>query len=166
MAFHGEVLDACGVIDIDCASVTVVAVSGAGPNVCGHLLLHTGPSRGGYYFHIAVLHGQPHYMSESGYRRYLSEAKKTELRRIPLRLPNPEGARQYLEALMANSWTWLAVPNNCVSFVEEVIRAGGGTWGSFSNCPTVATQDTISQRIERFLGQLQNEIYGLYGIPR
>ena len=105
-------------------------------------------------------------MSESGYRRYLSEAKKTELRRIPLRLPNPEGARQYLEALMANSWTWLAVPNNCVSFVEEVIRAGGGTWGSFSNCPTVATQDTISQRIERFLGQLQNEIYGLYGIPR
>ena len=31
MAFHGEVLDACGIIDIDCASVTVVAVSGAGP---------------------------------------------------------------------------------------------------------------------------------------
>jgi hypothetical protein len=28
MAYVGEVLDACGMIDIDCPSVTVVALSG------------------------------------------------------------------------------------------------------------------------------------------
>jgi len=67
---------------------------------------------------------------------------------------------------MANKWTWLVVPNNCVAFVEEVIKAGGGTWSSYSNCPDVATQDTISVRIQRFLGQLEGEIYHLYGVPR
>jgi hypothetical protein len=41
MAYHGEVLDACGVVNLDCTHVTVVGVSGAGPNLCGHLLLKT-----------------------------------------------------------------------------------------------------------------------------
>lgn len=72
----------------------------------------------------------------------------------------------YMEGLMANKWTWLVIPNNCVSFVEEVITAGGGTWSSYSNCPDIATQDTISERIQLFLGQLENEIYRLYGVPR
>jgi hypothetical protein len=166
MAYSGEILDQCGLIEIDCTNVAVVAVSGDGPNVCGHLLLHTGDSRGGYYFHVAELRGYPRYMSESGYRRYLSESGKRELRRRYLTLPDPQGAAQYLEALMAGTWTWLVLPNNCVAFVEEVIRAGGGTWGSYSNCPDLATRDTIGERIERFLGQLESEIYQLYGVPR
>ena len=165
MAYHGEVLDQCGLIEIDCSKIAVVAVSGDGPNICGHLLLYT-PNRGGYYFHVAEFHGYPRYMSESGYRRYLREAGKTELRRRYLSLPNAVGALLYLEGLMANTWTWGGIPNNCVSFVEEVIRAGGGTWSSYSNCPDVATQDTISGRIQRFLGQMESEIYQLYGLPR
>lgn len=148
MAYTGEILDACGLIGIDCTQIAVVAVSGDGPNLCGHLLLHTGPARGGYYFHVAEFRGRPRYLSESGYQRY------------------SQGAFLYLEGLMANTWTWLVVPNNCVAFVEEVIQAGGGTWGSYSNCPDLATQDTLSERIERFLGQMENEIYRLYGVPR
>jgi hypothetical protein len=166
MAYTGQILDQCGLIEIDCSTLAIVAVSGDGPNVCGHLLLHTGPSQGGYYFHIAELYGYPHYMSESGYRRYLRETGKSELRRRYIALPNPQGALLYLEGLMANKWTWLAVPNNCVSFVEEVIKAGGGTWASYSNCPNVATRETLLQRIERFMGQLESEIYQLYGVPR
>ncbi|MER2602124.1 MAG: hypothetical protein ABTR27_07185 [Candidatus Competibacter phosphatis] len=166
MAYHGEILDQCGLIEIDCSLIAVVAVSGDGPNVCGHLLLHTGPSRGGYYFHVAELRGYPRYMSESGYQRYLRESGKTELRRRYLSLPDPQGALLYLEELMAKQWTWLVLPNNCVAFVEEVIKAGGGTWSSYSNCPAVATQDTLKQRIQGFLGQLENEIYRLYGVPR
>ncbi|MCB1824649.1 MAG: hypothetical protein KDJ54_08785 [Candidatus Competibacteraceae bacterium] len=166
MAYHGEILDQCGLIEIDCSLIAVVAVSGDGPNVCGHLLLHTGPRRGGYYFHVAELRGQPRYMSESGYQRYLRESGKTEIRRRYLSLPDPQGAMRYLEELMANTWTWLVLPNNCVAFVEEVIKAGGGTWSSYSNCPAVATQDTLKQRIQGFLGQLENEIYRLYGVPR
>jgi hypothetical protein len=92
MAYHGEILDKCGLVDIDCSNVAVVAVSGDGPNVCGHLLLHTGPNRGGLYFHVAEFHGRPRYMNESGYGRYLREAGKTELRRRYLSLPNPRGA--------------------------------------------------------------------------
>jgi hypothetical protein len=66
---------------------------------------------------------------------------------------------------MANKWTWLVLPNNCVAFVEEVIKAGGGTWSSYTNCPAVATQDTLNERIERFVGHLENGIYKLYGVP-
>jgi hypothetical protein len=70
MGYDGEVLDQCGLIDIDCSRVAVVAVSGDGPNVCGHLLLYTGRSRWGYYFHVAgEWKGHPRYMSETGYRQ-------------------------------------------------------------------------------------------------
>ena len=165
MSYSGEILNQCGLIEIDCSRVAVVAVSGDGPNICGHLLLHAGPRRGGYYFHVAELHGYPRYMNEAGYRRYLREAGKTEIRRRYLSLPDPGAALSYLEGLMANTWTWLVVPNNCVAFVEEVIAAGGGTWSSFSNCPDLATQDTISERINRFLNQLEGEIHNLYGVP-
>ena len=76
MAHQGEVLDQCGVINIDCSEIAIVAVSGDGPNVCGHMLLHT-PNRGGYYFHIAgELRGYPRYMRESGYRQYCGEQAK------------------------------------------------------------------------------------------
>lgn len=166
MAYSGDILDQCGLINIDCSAIAVVAVSGDGPNVCGHLLLYSGPTRGGYYFHVAEFHGYPRYMSQSGYERYLKESGKREIRRRYLSLPNPQGALLYIEGLMANKWTWLVIPNNCVSFVEEVIKAGGGTWGSYSNCPDIATQDTIRERIQLFLGQLENEIYRLYGVPR
>lgn len=164
MPYHGEILNACGVIDVDFSDVDVVAVSGDGPNVCGHLLIHSSGRQGGYYFHVTDIRGNPRYMSDSGYRRYLNESGKAELRRLPVNLPKPTDALNYLEGLMAEKWTWLVLPHNCVAFCEEVIRAGGGTWGSYSNCPTVATAETLSERIARFLAGLQGAIYNAYGV--
>ena len=117
------------------------------------------------YFHVAEVYGVPRYMSEQGFQRYLKENGKTEIRRRYIELPNPEGANLYLENLLANTWTWLVLPNNCVAFVEEVIHAGGGTWSSYSNCPTIATQDSIGERANRFMSQFESEIYRMYGVP-
>lgn len=166
MAYDGEFLDQCGTVQMDCSSVAVIAVSGSGPNVCGHLLIATGIGSNPIYFHVAELRGYPKYMTETGYRRYLRENGKSEIRRRILSLPNASGAELYLENLMANTWTWGAVPNNCVAFVEEVIAAGGGTWGSYSNCPSVAITDSVEERATRFLSTLENEIYRLYGVVR
>ena len=163
MGYNGEFLNQCGVVEMDCSLVQVVAVSGDFPNPCGHLLVKTNCN---HYFHVAERKDYPKYMTDAGYRRYLSDAGKSEVRRRTLRLPDPDGARLYLENLMANTWTWWMIPNNCVAFVEEVIAAGGGTWSSYSNCPSVATADTIGERATRFLNQLENEIYHLYGVPR
>jgi len=165
MAYDGETLMASGSLKIDCSKISVVAVSGAGPNVCGHLLLGTGTPGNMIYFHVAVVKGQPKYMTESGYRRYLKDNGKTELKRRYLTLPDPKAADLYLEGLMAGTWYWGVLPNNCVAFVEEVIAAGGGTWSSYSNCPSVAIQDSIGVKATRFMSQLENEIYRMYGVP-
>ena len=171
MGYEGELLNACGVIDIDFSQTYVVAVSGAGPNVCGHLLLHVS-SHGGYYFHVATgdqlggIRGFPRYMTEAGYQRYMKESGKTELRRLPVALPKPDGALLYLETLMSDRWNWAVLPNNCVSFAEEVIKEGGGAWASVSNCPSVATVPTLTHRIQEFLVRLESEIYRVYGVPR
>ena len=165
MAYDGEILNACGVIDIDFTETYVVAVSGSGPNVCGHLLLYA--QKCGYYFHVAgEVHGYPHYMTEAGYQRYMKEEGKTELRRRRVALPNPGDAVTYLENLLSRKWTWLVLPNNCVAFCEEVIKAGGGNWSSYSNCPAIATSDSVTERLQPFYGQLESGIYDLYGVPR
>jgi hypothetical protein len=166
MSYEGDYLNACGAIAIDLSAIDVVLVSGASWNPCDHLILFAGPRRGGYYFHVAgSVHDFPKYMDEAGYRRYLKENGKVELRRLPLSLPKPQEALLFLEGLMANKWFWKGLPDNCVSFVEDVIASGGGTWSSASNCPSVATAETITQRIERFVAQLQGEIYRAYGVP-
>jgi len=109
-------------------------------------------------------------MDDAGYRRYLTENGKRELRRRMVRLPNSRGALLYLEGLMAEKWTWGLLPNNCVAFVEEIIRAGGGDWSSYSNCPAIATTDSIAERTQNFLNMMENmmegEIYRLYNVPR
>ncbi len=127
MAYDGEFLNACGTVEMDCSRVAVVAVSGAGPNVCGHLLIGTCLSGSPMYFHVAELRGSPKCMTAAGYPRYLKENGKSEIRRRILSHPMPANAATYLEDLTANTWTWGAIPNNCVAFVEEVIAAGGGT---------------------------------------
>ena len=164
MAYEGEILNACGVVEVDLTKVAVVAVSGSGPNVCGHMILHS-PSRGGFYFHVAGFYGPPRYMSEAQYRKYLKANGKRELLRRYLELPDPRRAELYLESLLCGNWLWLVLPNNCVRFCEVIIQAGGAEWGTYSNCPTVAT-DVPQQAINRFLQTLEGEIYRLYGVPR
>lgn len=112
-----------------------VVVSGADWNPCGHLLLNTG-GLGGYYFHIAEFYGYPKYMDETGYKRYLKENGKEELSRIHVPISNPQACMLKLEELLIKKWRWGGVPNNCASFVEEILQAGGSTAGLYSNCPT------------------------------
>jgi hypothetical protein len=165
MAYEGEKLDSCGILDVDLTKIAVVAVSGSGPNVCGHLILFA-PSHGGMYFHVAGINAYPRYMTQTGFQRYLRENSKRELRRRYLALPDPDGAYRRLEGLLARTWLWGLIPHNCVAFVEDVISAGGGGWSSYSNCPAVATADTIEQRVRSFMGSLEGEISRLYGVPR
>jgi hypothetical protein len=174
MAYEGEVMTTCGVVNIDLSHASIIAVSGDSINLCGHLLLYS-PSGGGTYFHVtgdsnasglARLQGYPMYMSETGYRRYLKETKKMELRRRSVTLPNPAGAYLYLESLLAEKWTWKVLPDNCVTFVEEVVHAGGGNWGSYSNCPTIATADSVSDRIAKFYQWMESGIFNVYGVSR
>ena len=164
MSYDGEVLDACGVIEIDLTTAYVVAVSGSAPNVCGHLLIFAG-NKGGYYFHVAELHGYPKYMDQAGFQKYLKDNGKKELKRIRVVLPDPQGAVAYLEELLASKWLWGVLPNNCVAFVEEVIKAGGGNWSSASNCPSLATADTVEDRATKFMQGLTNEIMRSMGVP-
>jgi hypothetical protein len=96
MAYDGEFLNQSGVLDIDPSTVAVVAVSGSGPNFCGHLLIATGKPGKALYFHVALVSGYPKYMTEAGYRRYLRDNGKSEIRRRSLSLPNPNGALLYL----------------------------------------------------------------------
>lgn len=141
-----------------------MAVSGSGPNVCGHLLLYSF-ANGGYYCHVAGVHTFPRYMPASEFPRYLKENGKRELRRIRIRLPNPAGAEAYLESALAGKWLWGVLPHNCVAFCEEVISAGGGTWSSASNCPALAT-DVPQQWLMQFMNELEAQIYRAYGVPR
>ena len=166
MAYEGDDLNACGVLNIDCSNIAVVAVTGSGPNVCGHLILGTGRGGGDLYFHVAGIHTTPKYMTPSNFARYLKENGKSEIRRRLLSLPDPNGAVTYLEGLLSENWTWGVLPHNCVAFVEDVIQAGGGTWSSYSNCPALATADTVEERANRFMNTVENEIYQLYGVPR
>ena len=150
MAYEGEQLNACGIVRVDFNEAFAVAVSGSGPNVCGHLLFFT-PASGGYYFHVAgELRGYPRYMDEAGYKRYLRENNKTELKRVRVDLPNPDGATLFIEDTLAEKWTWLVLPHNCVTFVEGVISAGGGNWSSGSNCPRLATTATVAEQTQQF----------------
>jgi hypothetical protein len=174
MAYEGDILDACGLIQLDFTNAYIVAVSGDGPNVCGHLLFFA-PNGGGYYFHVTGdpkgknlnrLRGYPMYMTEAGYRQYLKDTGKKELRRRKVDLPNPHDAELYVEKLLSDKWTWAVLPHNCVSFVEAVIKAGGGTWGSYSNCPALATSDSVSERIQSFYRWMNTGVSNLYGLPQ
>jgi hypothetical protein len=171
MAYEGTILTGCGEIHPDFTDTYVVLVSGVTP--CGHVLIFD--RKGGYYFHavgdpegsgLGELTGYPLYMNQAGYARYLAENGKKELRRRPVDLPDPAGARDYIENRLSSTWTWLGLPHNCVTFAESVIAAGGGSWSSYSNCPKIAMSDSLSERIERFYDWLESGVYEMRKVPR
>jgi hypothetical protein len=140
MAYEGERLLECPGKGFDFSKTYAVVVSGSGPNFCGHLLLNTG-GIGGDYFHVAGIRTEPRMMTEQGYRRYLKEAGKKELKRFQVTISNPVAATLKLEQLTSEKWTWGVLPHNCASFVEEVVQAGGSTAGLYSNCPALEDFD-------------------------
>lgn len=132
--YNGEELHICYARQFDWNNTYVVIVSGARLNPCGHAILNVG-GVGGNYFHIAAVRDFPRYMTEAGYRRYLKEEGKREIRRHPVTIRDPYAAQTKLDELLANKWSWFVLPHNCEAFVEDVVRAGGSKAGSYSNCP-------------------------------
>lgn len=131
MSYIGIHLSCCSAVSFDWNHSILVVVSGDGPNVCGHALLRAG----NYYFHIAGPFNRPYFMVGAGYRQYLKESGKEELFRRSVFLPDIEGAQRKLEELSVKNWLWLGIPNNCVSYVEEIFKAGGANDSLLSNCP-------------------------------
>lgn len=125
MAYEGDLLSYCSPMMFDFTEAYAVVVSGDSPNRWGHMLLNTG-GQGGMYFQVAGVYTRPRYMDEAGYQRYLKETGKTELKRIPVFVPQPEAAQLKLEQILSDSWAWGVVAHNCESMVEEIIVAGGG----------------------------------------
>lgn len=139
MAYEGEELTYTPA-DLDFSTVYAVIVSGDFPNPCGHALLFVPSVNGsdssdGSYFQVAGVYTTPKIMDKAGYLRYLKEAKKTELNRYAVSLPNPDGAVNRLVELMQKPWAWVILPHNCAAFVEDVVKAGGSSAGLYSNCP-------------------------------
>ena len=131
MPYNGEHLQFCRAVPFDWKLANLVVVSGWGPNLCGHAVINAGL----FYFHIDGPNDYPWYMDEAGYRRYLRENEKRELRRYRVALPNPEGAQRKMEELSARRWKWMVLPNNCATYVEEIFQAGGSNFSSRLNCP-------------------------------
>lgn len=136
MAYEGDIMLQCESAAFDFRNAYAVVVSGDGPNFCGHLILNTG-GVGGMYFHVAGAHTFPRKMTEAGYRQYLKQSDKKELKRFSVTISNTSGAMLKLEELLAGKWTWGVLPHNCASFVEEIVQAGGSGAGLYSNCPAL-----------------------------
>ena len=140
MAYEGGVMLACPATAFDFTKSYAVVVSGDGPNFCGHLILNVG-GIGGMYFHVTGVRTFPRQMTEDGYRRYLKENGKKELKRFSVTMSNPMKAMLKIEELLSVTWTWGILPHNCASFVEDVVQAGGSTAGLYSNCPALEKFD-------------------------
>ena len=143
MPYEGELLNQCPG-DLDFSVTQAVVVSGASWNPCGHMILCTGNSSNtAWYFHVAGagvrevygVYAYPKFMRERDYQRYLWENGKVEIRRMDTQISNPSEAYQRLTALMISKWWWKVLPDNCATFVKEIVRAGGRNLDVILNCP-------------------------------
>ena len=50
----------------------------------------------------------------------------------------------------------------CLACVEQITKAGGGNWGSYTNCPAIAA-DYVHDEAQRCYERLNSGIYDLYG---
>jgi hypothetical protein len=134
--YVGEIFNGCASREYKFVNTQIVVVSGAAWNPCGHTLLNVN-GIAGIYAHISELRGRPRFMYGKGYFRYLIENEKKELNRTPVLLPKPREATRKLEELLNRPWTWWVIHNNCASFIEEILEAGGAHKSLWSNCPAL-----------------------------
>ena len=137
MAYEGDEMIACPQTPYSFQETYAVVVSGDGPNFCGHLILRVGLDGNEKYLHVAGGWTQPRQMDEAGYRRYLKETGKHEIKRFRVLITKPDDAMRRLEVLLSVKWLWGVLPHNCARFVEDIVGAGGSTAGLYSNCPTL-----------------------------
>ena len=137
MAYEGARMIACPVEAYDFTQTYAVVVSGDGPNFCGHLILKVGLQGAERYLHVAGVYTEPLSMDESGYRRYLEETGKSELKRFRVTITDANAAMREIEILLSKKWLWGILPHNCARFVEDVVAAGGSKAGLYMNCPAL-----------------------------
>jgi hypothetical protein len=125
MAYEGELLTYCPAEMFNFRMTYAVVVSGARLNPYGHMLLNTG-GPGGTYFQVSDVYGDPRFMNEGQFQRYLRENNKIIVTVLKRQIPYPQKAQLKLEELLSRKWVWGAVVHNCESFVQEIIVAGGG----------------------------------------
>lgn len=125
MSYEGELLTMCPAGMFDFSRTYAVLVTGARFNPYGHMLLNTG-GRGGRYFHVSDVFGQPRTMNEEQFQRYLRGSGKTIISVIRVAIPRPRDSQAKLEQILANDWAWGAIVHNCETMVEDVVVAGGG----------------------------------------
>lgn len=130
--YSGEIMIRSMLTPSDFEHACAVIVTGDGLNFCGHTLIHT---KHDWYFHVSGRYDYPRFMHEDGYKRYLKENEKREIRRWIVPIRDPAAAHRKLEELLAKQWFWGGAVHNCVSFVEEIVRAGGSKAGMMMNCP-------------------------------
>jgi hypothetical protein len=138
-SFDGDQVFGCETSILALTPIQAIIVSGAPWNPCGHALLgFGGTSLDAQYYHVSVGFppvGPPKRLSQTAYTRYLEHYGKHEIRRETVHVPDPGAAYRCLFLLCSRPWLWLVFPNNCVTFVETVIQAGGGHWALATNCP-------------------------------
>lgn len=123
---------------LDWSQAAFVVVSGSKTNPCGHAMLYVGGGFG-HYFHvpgIPKIYDRPRYVAGSEFQRYLASNGKKEVGRRRIPIPCPPAAEAKLFQLMKTKWPYLLLPSNCVSFIQDIARAGGNFW-DFANCPNL-----------------------------
>ena len=88
-------------------------------------LLNTG-GPGGSYFQVSDVYGDPRFMNEAQFQRYLRENSKTIVTVMRVEIPYPARAQLELEMLLSRKWLWGGVVHNCETLVEKIVMAGGG----------------------------------------
>ena len=161
MPYDGDLLNYCPP-GLDFTLTQAVVVSGASWNPCGHMVLCVGTSSANsWYLHVAGqgikelggVYAYPKFMREAGYNRYLAENGKREIRRLDAKIKHPTGAYQRLVFLMAAKWWWKVLPDNCATFVKEVVSAGGGDLRVVLNCPDQEVVRRVAEGIKNALEQ-------------
>lgn len=182
MAFDGAPISSLASLRLTHTSCELLIVSGSGPNIAGHMLMELPAEPGGTksIFHIGAVYDYPYWMASADFGRYLRENKKKELGRKHISLPKPADARTWLTAAIGKKWPWGGIVNNCVSFCEEYIAAGGSTWSMRTNMPALFNTQRPDEAIgnwvsdayrraesgfTRVLSQAEAEIRRLYGLP-
>jgi hypothetical protein len=125
MAYEGELMTACPAQMFEFGATYAVIVSGARFNPYGHMLLNTG-GPGGVYFQVSEFYGDPRFMTEVQFQRYLRENNKFIVTVMRIHIPDPGKAQMELEMMLSRKWLWLGVVHNCESLVEKIVMAGGG----------------------------------------
>lgn len=125
-------------------SIYLVGVSGK--TVFGHGLLCVRD----YYFHVDEAWGiYPKWMQHQDYQRYLLENKKEEWFRLWIPdITKPQAALHELKKRLKKIYVWTPIANNCVSFAEYVIEAGGSKYTG-SNLPGIARK-SVAQHAGKY----------------